>query len=191
MTNTAYDGYGGSNGAYDWQSTGSSESASPADRLTRSLWVVVAVLGAATFGVSFASPVALGFPVRLSVFAAIVAAVGLLRGQARRGWIVVALTLTGSLDTADGLVRSHEIGWVLTVIMVLNALQSLAAVGALLQETRLLRSADSESAPRPIRHTQRSISSRRHRTPPRRPPRRTATAPRRLAPRRPPTSRSR
>jgi hypothetical protein len=146
MTSTAYDGYGVPTGAHGWYPMGRSESESLTDRLTRSLWLVVTVLGVATFGVSFASPVALGFPVRLSVFAAIVAAVGLLRGQPRRGWIVVALTLTGFLDTADGWVRSHDIGWALTVIMVLNALQSLAAVGALLQETRMLRSADSGGA---------------------------------------------
>jgi len=150
MTNTAgnaaYAGYGAPGSADDWYSVAASEFKSRVDRLARSLWMVVAVFGAATFAVSFASPVALGFPVRLSVFAAIVAAVGLLRGQAGRGWIVVALALTGFLDAADTWVRSGETGWALTVIMVLNALQSLTAVGALLRETRTLRSADSDSA---------------------------------------------
>lgn len=150
MTNTAdnsaYPGYGTPSSGHDWYPVGNSESEPRADRLTRSLWMVVAVLGPATFAVSFASPVVLGFPVRLSVFAAIVAAVGLLRGQAGRGWIVVALTLTGFLDATATWVRSDEIGWALTVVMVLSGLQSLVAVGALLQEARTLRSADSDSA---------------------------------------------
>jgi hypothetical protein len=151
MTNTAGNsadaGYGAPSTDYGWYPVGHRESEPGADRLTRSLWSVVAVLGLASFAVSFASPVALGFPVRLSVFAAIVAAVGLLRGQAGRGWIVVALTVTAFLEAAASWVRSGETGWVLTVIMVLNALQALAAVGALLQETRTLRSADSVSTP--------------------------------------------
>jgi hypothetical protein len=133
---------------------GSGESESPPDRLSRSLWGIVAVLGAATFSVSFASPVALGFPVHLSVFAAIVAAVGLVRGQDGRGWLVLAGALTGFLDAVATWVRSHETGWPLTVIMVLTALQSLVAVGALIQEATARRSAGSDPSRDYLAYTQ-------------------------------------
>jgi hypothetical protein len=113
-----------------------------------------AILGAATLAVSFASPVVIGFPVRLSVFAAIVAAVGLLRGQSGRGWIVVAVALTGCVDAIVTWVRSGETGWVLTVVMVLTALQSLAAIGALLEESRTLQSSESDSAQRYLVYAQ-------------------------------------
>jgi hypothetical protein len=151
MTNTpgqsAYAGYGAPNSAYGWYSLGANESMDRVNRLSRSLWTVVAVLGPVTFAVSFGSPVVLGFPVRLSVLAAIVAAVGLLPSQDGRGWIVVALAVTGFLDALASWIRADEPSWALTVIMVLNALQSLAAVGALLHETRVLRSADSNGGP--------------------------------------------
>jgi hypothetical protein len=116
-------------------------------RLSRFLWTVVAVLGPVTFAVSVGSPALLGFPVRLSVLAAIVAAVGLLPKQAGRGWIVVALAVTGFLDVLATWIRAGEPGWALTVIMVLNALQSLAAVGALLCEIRVLGSVESDGVP--------------------------------------------
>jgi len=158
MTNTAgnsaHAGYGAPASAYGRYSMGSSESESRPDRLSRALWSIVAVLGAATFAVSFASPVALGFPVRLSVFAAIVAAVGLVRGQAVRGWLVIAAALTGFLDAIATWVRSHESGWPLTVIMVLTALQSLVAVGALIQEATTLRPAGSDPSRDYLAYTQ-------------------------------------
>jgi Family of unknown function (DUF5336) len=150
MTNTtvnsAYAGDGVPSSAHGWYPLAHSESGPPADVMTRCLWSVVSILGPAAFAVSFASPEVFGLPVQLGIFAAIVAAVGLLRGQAGRGWIVVALTLTGFLDAAATWVESGETRWALSVIMVLGALQSLAAVGALLLETRSRRSADSQSA---------------------------------------------
>lgn len=150
MTNTAgnsaYAGQGAPSSAHGWYPPVHSESELRASLMTRCLSVVVALLGAATFAVSFASPEVFGMPVQLSVFAAIVAAVGLLRGQVGRGWVVVALTLTGFMDAAATWVKSGDTSWALSVIMVLGALQSLAAVGALLLETGTLRSADSQSA---------------------------------------------
>jgi hypothetical protein len=150
LTNTpghsAYPGYGESAGAYGWDSSRAGVPKTRVDRLSQSLWAAVAVLGSATFAVSLGSPVVLGFPVRLSVLAAVVAAVSLLPGQAGRGWIVVALAVTGFLDALDTWIRAGNPGWALTAIMVLNALQSLAAVGALLHAARVFRSVESGGA---------------------------------------------
>jgi hypothetical protein len=145
-TDSGYPGYGAPSSGHHRYSSGYGGTSAAADRVTRSLWTIVAVLGAATFAVKVASPVVSDFPIRLSVFGAIVAAVGLLRGQGGRGWIVLAATLTGFLDGAAGWARSGETGWAPTVVMVLTALQALVAAGALLHETRRLRSADSTSA---------------------------------------------
>lgn len=151
MTNTpnpsAYPGYGAPISAYGWHPLTANVPKKRMSRLSRFLWTVVAVLGPVTFAVSVGSPALLGFPVRLSVLAAIVAAVGLLPKQAGRGWIVVALAVTGFLDVLATWIRAGEPGWALTVIMVLNALQSLAAVGALLCEIRVLGSVESDGVP--------------------------------------------
>jgi hypothetical protein len=151
MTNTpnpsAYPGYGAPISAYGWHPLRANVPKKRMSRLSRFLWTVVAVLGPVTFAVSVGSPVLLGFPVRLSVLAAIVAAVGLLPKQAGRGWIVVALAVTGFLDVLATWIRAGEPGWALTVIMVLNALQSLAAVGALLFEIGVLGSVESDGVP--------------------------------------------
>jgi Family of unknown function (DUF5336) len=146
MTNTpshsAYPGYG----AYGWYPPPASAPKGQADRVSRSLWTAVAVLGAATFAVSLGAPVALGFPVRLSVLAAIVAAVGLLPGQTGRGWIVVAFAVTGFGDAVTSWIGAGEPRSALTVVMVLTALQSLAAAAALLHESRAFRAAESVAA---------------------------------------------
>ncbi|HEV7362699.1 MAG TPA: DUF5336 domain-containing protein [Mycobacterium sp.] len=148
MTNTkghsAYAGYGRPVSAYSWHSSGPRSPKEQPDRVSRSLWALVAVLGPATFAVDLGSPTLLGYPVRLSVLAAIVAAVGLLPGQATRGWIVVALAVTGCLDAVAVRIKADETGWALTVVVVLNSLQALAAVGALLRESRRPGSAESE-----------------------------------------------
>ena len=94
------------------------------------------VLGAATFAVSFALAGDVGFPVQLSVFAAIVAAVGLLRGQAGAAGSSSRSRSPASWTRPPPGSGLATPGWALSVIMVLNALQSLAAVGALLRETR-------------------------------------------------------
>ncbi len=113
------------------------------NRLCRSLWVVVAVLGPISFAVSFGSPQALDYLVRLNVLAAIVASVGLLPGQSARIWIVVALAVTGFLDALDTWIRGGVSGWAVTSIVLLNLLQSIAALVALLQESRIFTSAES------------------------------------------------
>ncbi|WP_445161737.1 DUF5336 domain-containing protein [Mycobacterium sp. Dal123C01] len=148
MTNTkghsAYAGYGRPDSAQSWHSSGPRSPEEQADGVSRSLWALAAVLGPATFAVDLGSPTLLGYPVRISVLAAIVAAVGLLPGQATRGWIVVALAVTGCLDAVAVWIKADETGWALTVVVVLNSLQAVAAVGALLRESREPGSAESE-----------------------------------------------
>ncbi|OBA57216.1 hypothetical protein A5647_24380 [Mycobacterium sp. 1100029.7] len=93
-----------------------------------------------TFAVGLATPVSLGYPVRLSVLAASVAAVGLLPNQSARGWIVVAFAVTGCLDSVDVWIKAAETGWAIAAILALNSAQSVAAVGALLHDTATSRS---------------------------------------------------
>jgi Family of unknown function (DUF5336) len=125
-------GYAGNGAPYGWYAEAADESRDPSSRVVRLLWVVVVVLGVATFAVSVSSSTLMSFPVRLSVLAAAIAAVGLLPRQAGRGWIVLALAITGSLDALATWIVASGPGWALPVICVLTALQSLAAVGALL-----------------------------------------------------------
>jgi hypothetical protein len=122
------------------------QSTNPVNWLSRSFSIIVVALGIAIYAVSLDSPVKLDLPVQLSVFAAIVAAVGLLPSQAGHGWIVVATTGTGFLDMLASRIMADEQGWTFTVVMSINAVQSIAAVGALLQETRGRRSAASAGA---------------------------------------------
>jgi Family of unknown function (DUF5336) len=123
---------------------GRSANAGYGGSLTRSLWAVVAVAGATTFAVSLAAPILPGFPVRLSVLAAIVAAVGLLPSQTTRGWIVVGFAVTGCLDALAVWVKADEADWTVVVVLALNSVQSVAAVGALLRETGASESVEPE-----------------------------------------------
>jgi hypothetical protein len=144
MANTkdfpGYAGHGAPVGPYGWYAVGTDESRDLTSRVVRLLWVVVVVLGVATFAVSVRTSAVTTFPVRLAVLAAAIAAVGLLPRQAGHGWIVLALAITGSLDALATWIVASGPGWALPVIFVLNALQSLAAVGALLGEAGVLRS---------------------------------------------------
>ncbi|OBF33795.1 hypothetical protein A5724_01255 [Mycobacterium sp. ACS1612] len=126
--------------SYNWYAPSVEGSTEATNRVGRSLWGIVAIFGAATFGVSVGSPLGTGFLVRLAVLAAVIAAVGLLPRQPGRGWIVVAFAVTGFLDALATWLSASNSGWMLPVIAVLNALQSLAAVGALLSETGTIRS---------------------------------------------------
>lgn len=112
------------------------------NRLGRSLWSVVAVLGPMSYAVSLGSPQLPLYPARLGVFAAIVAAIGLLPGQRMRGWIIVALAVVGFLDALAPCVRLGVSDWPLTSVVFLNAIQSIAAVVALLLESRTFASAE-------------------------------------------------
>ena len=86
MTNTpgrsAYPGYGAPLTAYGWYPSTPNVPKEQVDRLSRSLWTVVAALGPATFGVSLASPVALDYVTR----------------QAGDRWQVVDVYLTGTIS---------------------------------------------------------------------------------------------
>ncbi len=144
MTNvphSAFAGHGAPVSSYGWYPPGADEHTDRVYRLHRFLWIVVAVLGFVTFGASFGSAAGHGFAVQFSVLAAVVSAVGLLPKQDGRGWIVVALAVTGFLDALATWTTADE-QWALTVVLVLNALQALAAVVALLYETRRLSSAE-------------------------------------------------
>ncbi|ORJ61412.1 DUF5336 domain-containing protein [Mycobacterium simiae] len=121
----------------NWRSAESDSLTAPSDAISRSLWAVVAVLGLATFVVCLCSPEPLGYPVRFSVLAAVVAAVGLLPRQTLRAWVVVALAVTGYVDAMAGAIKATHVGWPMVVITVLNSLQSVVAVGALLREIRI------------------------------------------------------
>lgn len=125
MTNSAgyYSGYG----AYE---ENSHDAATP--RATGTLWLAVSVLGLGTFGVSFGTPVLLGWTIWFSVLAAVTAAVGLIPHQRTHGWIVVTFAVTGFLNALSTWFNTEQAGWALVVIVVLNALQAAAAVAALL-----------------------------------------------------------
>ena len=150
MTDTPDHNANARNGApmtgYSWDSLEANQSTNRVNWLSRSLSITVVVLGIAIYAVSLDSPVKPDLPVQLSVFAAIVAAVGLLPSQAGHGWIVVAITGTGFLDMLASRIMADEQGWTFTVVMSINAVQSIAAVGALLQETTGRRSAASAGA---------------------------------------------
>lgn len=74
-------------------------------------WLIVGSLGIASFGVSVGSPVLIGWPVWFSVLAAVIAAVGLLPGQQQRGWIVVALAVTGFLSALSLWITGAQSDW--------------------------------------------------------------------------------
>lgn len=121
----------------NWRSAESDSLTAPSDAISRSLWAVVAVLGLAAFVVCLCSPEPLGDPVRFSMLAAVVAAVGLLPRQTLRAWVVVALAITGYVDAMAAAIKATHVGWPMIVITVLNSLQSVLAVGALLREIRI------------------------------------------------------
>jgi hypothetical protein len=140
MTNSpghsAYAGYRSPAETHGQEPPGSGKPTRATSRLSRFLWGIVGLSGLATFAVSFGSPTMLGFSVRLPVSAAIVATIGLLPRQAGRGWIVVALAVTGFSDALTSWIAAGRSGWALAVIVGLNALQSLAALSALLLDAR-------------------------------------------------------
>ena len=139
LNHIPYGGYG-TPADDNWYAQAAEGDTETTNRVERSLRAIVAILGAATFGVSVGSPLGTGFSVRLAVLAAIIAVVGLLPRQPDRGWIIVALAVSGLLDAVATWLSASDSGWMLPVVVVLNGLQSLAAVGALLSETGTVRS---------------------------------------------------
>lgn len=110
------------------------------NRLPRSLFIAVAVLGLATYAISF-GPVgdgvaAMGWFVRFAALAALCAGFGLLANQSPHSLVIAALATTGFLDALSTVLSATDTGWALILILVLNALQAIAALAALLLSPR-------------------------------------------------------
>ncbi|WP_205873993.1 DUF5336 domain-containing protein [Mycobacterium camsae] len=110
----------------------------------RQLTLVVVLLGLCSYLVSF-GPMLNGFgidwDVRFAVLAGLLAAFGLMPRQAsasgQAGKIVAALAAVGFLDALSRVVvlpEGVQPGWAMWVVVVLNAIQAGAAVGALLTQ---------------------------------------------------------
>jgi hypothetical protein len=130
MTNSPdhYGGYGSAYGGYPFAA------AEPEGAVHRAqaLWMAAAVLGLATFGISFGSPVAPGWAMWFSVLAAVVAGIGLLPGQGEHGWLAATFAVTGFLVALSTWVKADGAGWAIAVMVVLNLLQAAVAVAALM-----------------------------------------------------------
>jgi hypothetical protein len=129
-------------GAYWPQFT--SAATQPTSPPTQLVWVVL-VLGLTTYCFSYAAvpPDGTGWGVRFSALAAIVAALGLLPRQSAHTRLMTALAAIGFLDALSALVTGDQNPhWATIVIVVLVALQTLAAIGALLTQLRALGGAD-------------------------------------------------
>ncbi len=111
---------------------GRSEDENP---LPRNLFIVVAVLGLAAYGLSFGPVVggegATDWFVRFAALAGLFAAFGLVAKGHQYPLVTAVLAATGFLDALSGQLLYPDPGWALTVIVVLNAVQALAAIAAL------------------------------------------------------------
>ncbi|GAS97972.1 uncharacterized protein RMCC_4937 [Mycolicibacterium canariasense] len=101
------------------------------------LWTSAGALGLAAWVVGLTAMVSPGLAVPLAVLAGAVAAVGLLPGQAVRGWLVVAVAFTAFTAATTATVTAAGAGWALIAVDVLVALQVVVAVSALLLEPRV------------------------------------------------------
>lgn len=114
------------------------------------IWVVL-LLGLATYLVSYAAvphPSGLGWGVRFSAFAAIVAALGLLPRQSAQTKAIVALAVMGFLDALSQLIITDQNpNWATIVIPVLTGLQALTAIAARLAELGTLGGREHEPGP--------------------------------------------
>src|SRR5690349_5325961 len=93
-----------------------------ASPLSRPLWALVAVIGAAVFAVGFGLPVAHDVAVLLAVGAGVIAAVELIPGPHGHGGIAVALAITGFSDAIAAYVDASTTGWAQTAVVVLSGL---------------------------------------------------------------------
>jgi hypothetical protein len=128
-------------------SPGARDYHSPAESpLPRNLFIVVAVLGLATYVFSFGplteGPEPLGWDIRFAASAALCAMLGLLAKQNPLALAIAVLATMGFLDALSNVLAGTDRGWPLTVIVVLNALQSAAAVGALLLAPKAAKQSD-------------------------------------------------
>jgi hypothetical protein len=103
-------------------------------RTTAPVWAVV-MLGLASYLVSYGvapPPSSIGWGVRFSALAAIVAALGLFRRHSARTQPMVTLAVMGLLEAlSQNLAGEQTRNWATIVIVVLTALQALAAIAAL------------------------------------------------------------
>jgi hypothetical protein len=104
--------------------------------LPRNLFIAVAVLGLASYVFSFGpvvdGPEAFGWDVRFAALAALCAMLGVLAKQNPLPLATAVLATMGFLEALSNVLAGGDPGWALTVIVVLNALQAVAAVAALL-----------------------------------------------------------
>lgn len=104
--------------------------------LPRYMAVAVLLLGAASYLLSF-GPMPDGHPgawgVRFAVLAALLSGFGLIPRQDTNHKVIAVLAVAGFLDALAALIGASSSGWALTVIVVTNGLQSMVAIGALLQ----------------------------------------------------------
>ncbi|QCH25747.1 DUF5336 domain-containing protein [Mycobacteroides salmoniphilum] len=104
--------------------------------LPRYMALAVLVLGAASYLLSF-GPMPEGHPgawgVRFAVLAALLSGFGLIPRQDSNHQVIAVLAVAGFLDALAALISATNSGWALTVIVVINGLQSVVAIGALLQ----------------------------------------------------------
>ena len=116
--------------------------------LPRSLAWAVLVLGFASYLFRF-GPLPTGhdasWGVRFAVLAALAAGFGLIPRQSTSHQVVAALAVAGFLDALAVRIGGSG-GWALTVIAVLTGLQSVAAIGGLLQA----HPADEQDQPEPL-----------------------------------------
>ncbi len=147
-------GYGAPTDAYGEYSFSTAPAADD-DNAQRAniFWMTVAVLGLVTFGVSFGAPTLLGWVVWFSVLAAAITGVGWIPGQDRHGWLVAAFAVTGFLSGLSMWIKADGSGWAMVVVVVVNALQAIAAVAALVLEGNAKTSA-SDSGPDYAAYTQ-------------------------------------
>ncbi|WP_101949756.1 DUF5336 domain-containing protein [Mycobacterium sp. 3519A] len=104
--------------------------------LPRNLYIAIAVLGLATYVFNFGpvadGPETVGWDVRFATLAALCAMFGLLARRGPLSLAIAVLATMGFLDALSNLLAAGDAGWALTVIVVLNALQAIAAAAALL-----------------------------------------------------------
>jgi len=114
--------------------------------LPRNLFIAVAALGLASYVFSFGplanGPETLGWDVRFAALAALCAMLGLLAKQNPPALIIAALSTMGFLDALSNVLAGSDRGWPLTVLVVLNALQSAAAVAALVLAPKAAKQSD-------------------------------------------------
>jgi hypothetical protein len=119
-----------------YQPAYSSQRSDAESSLPRNLFIAVVVLGLASYVLSFGPVVdghgAVGWDIRFAALAALCAMFGLLAKQKPLFLPTAVLATMGFLDALSSVLAASDRGWALTVIVVLNALQSAAAVAALL-----------------------------------------------------------